>query len=213
MQRQFPSRRRSLRTELGARPHRRWSTRNAFSASKSWKPSVSASSAGSIVRIRAPWRTTIHCSATPSSRGSRVRPSSEGDPERDTMCKSVGRHGKVNRTASPCRAASGSIRFPSISTCRSGSPVQRGSGPWPREVQEPAPDRVDDRASGQHRRAGGLWRLRPAAVGVLEQPAIAVVAVALAGAPLASKHVVRLQLDVVQRDLLGPVVPQDRPGD
>ena len=70
-----------------------------------------------------------------------------------------------------------------------------------RAIQQPPPDRIHDRPAGQHRRTGRLRRQVPAALAILEQPAIAVVAVALGRRAVRQQHVVRRKFDVVDASL------------
>src|ERR1700761_6475352 len=72
---------------------------------------------------------------------------------------------------------------------------------WSGSLQQAAPDRIDDWSAGQHRRACWLRRQPPAGVGVLKQPAVAVITVALSRGAVGDQHVVRQQFDMVERHL------------
>ena len=66
------------------------------------------------------------------------------------------------------------------------------------------PHCIRDGPAGQNRRAGCFRWQRPANIGVVEQPAVAIVAVALG-----RQHVTWRQLDMIDLHFLRPVVPQD----
>ena len=62
-------------------------------------------------------------------------------------------------------------------------------------------------STGAH---GGFRRLVPAGVGVPEQPAVAVIAIALGRRAVGDQHVMRIQFQMKYRYFLRSVVPQDR---
>ncbi len=88
---------------------------------------------------------------------------------------------------------------------------QRQPRPRPAAVEQPPPYRIHCRPARHHRRTGRLRRLVPACVGVLKQPAVAVVAVTLGRCAIGQQHIMRFQLNVVDQYCLRPVVPQNGP--
>ena len=86
---------------------------------------------------------------------------------------------------------------PSIIRCRSGSSVSGTPGRGParsssrRHAARPTAPPVSTGAQG------GFAGLVPAAIGVLEQPAVAVIAIALGRRAIGQQHIMRCQLDMV----------------
>jgi hypothetical protein len=87
---------------------------------------------------------------------------------------------------------------------------QRQVGSWTATIQKAAPHRIDDGSTGQYRCTGFLGRLIPAAVGIGEQPAIAVVTIALGRRAVGKQDIMLHQFDMIQLHLPCMIIPDDR---